>query len=60
MPATIQVKSNGDAKNISEFHGHCAQILSGLFKKLVVSSYLSIEIVDKVFAVPQNYNLSII
>jgi len=47
---------NGGAKKIIDFHGYCAQILSGLFKKLVVSSYLSIEIADKVFSVPQNYN----
>ena len=47
---------NGGAKKIIDFHGYCAQILSGLFKKLVVSSYLSVEIVDKVFSVPQNYN----
>jgi D-alanyl-lipoteichoic acid acyltransferase DltB (MBOAT superfamily) len=48
--------NDGGSKAIINFHEYGASILNGLFKKLVISSYLSIEIVDKVFAVPSNYS----
>ena len=46
---------NGGAKNISNPGQHIFYILMGLFKKLVVSSWLTILVVDNVFAVPANY-----
>ncbi len=52
-----QIQDSG-AKEIKDFYYSGSQILLGLFKKLVISSYLTLEITDKVFAVPQNYNWS--
>ena len=47
---------NGGAKTIENFPEQIALILSGLFKKLVIASYLTTNIVDNVFAVPQNHS----
>lgn len=50
-----QIK-NGGAKTIENIQENFAQILSGLFKKVVIASYLTINLVDDVFAVPQNHS----
>lgn len=47
---------NGGAKTIENFPEQIALILSGLFKKLVIASYLTTNIVDNVFPVPQNHS----
>jgi len=50
-----QLKQGG-AKIIDNLWENLFLILSGLFKKIVVSSYLTMNIVDSVFAVPQNHS----
>jgi D-alanyl-lipoteichoic acid acyltransferase DltB (MBOAT superfamily) len=47
---------NGGAKTIENLQENFAFILSGLFKKIVIVSYLTVNIVDDVFAVPQNHS----
>lgn len=47
---------NGGAKKIENIHAHIFLILSGLFKKLVIASSLTTNIVNDVFAVPQNHS----
>jgi D-alanyl-lipoteichoic acid acyltransferase DltB (MBOAT superfamily) len=47
---------NGGARTIENLQENFAFILSGLFKKVVVASYLTVNIVDDVFAVPQNHS----
>lgn len=46
---------NGGAKEIKDVYGNIFHILLGLFKKLVISSWLTILVIDNVFAVPANY-----
>lgn len=55
----IQLK-NGGAKKIENLYGNFTLIFLGLFKKLVISSYLANNITDNVFTVPENYSSSII
>jgi len=55
----IQLKDGG-AKKIENLAENFALILMGLFKKLVISSYLTISITDDVFAVPENHSPLII
>ncbi|MFH0792155.1 MAG: MBOAT family O-acyltransferase [bacterium] len=47
---------NGGAKTIDNIDLYFTMILTGLFKKLVLASYLSAAIVDNVFSVPQNHS----
>ena len=55
----IQLKDGG-AKKIENLAENFALILVGLFKKLVISSYLTLAITDDVFAVPENHSSIII
>ena len=50
-----QVK-NGGTKNIDNLYENFALILSGLFKKVVIASYLTVNLVDNVFSVPENHS----
>ena len=50
-----QLKEGG-ADKVYNFHKYGMLIVNGLFKKLIVSSFLTVELVDPVFAVPQNYS----
>ncbi len=50
-----QLKAGG-AQKIENLEQNFVFILSGLFKKLVISSYLTLNIVNDVFAVPQNHS----
>ncbi|MDD5145496.1 MAG: MBOAT family protein [Candidatus Pacebacteria bacterium] len=47
---------NGGAKEIDNLYGNVSLVLLGLFKKLVISSYLALNLTDDVFAVPQNHS----
>lgn len=47
---------NGGQKNIENLEENFALILIGLFKKIVIASYLTTNLVDDVFAVPQNHS----
>ena len=47
---------NGGSKIIENINENFALILGGLFKKIVIVSYLTVNIVDDVFAVPQNHS----
>jgi len=47
---------DGGAKKIENFYHHLTLIFLGLFKKLVISSYLVLSITDDVFAVPENHS----
>jgi len=51
---------DGGAKNIDNFHENITLITLGLFKKLVISSYLVLNLTDDVFAVPGNHSPLII
>jgi len=51
---------DGGAKKIENLYENFTLIFLGLFKKLVISSYLVANIADDVFAVPENYSSSII
>lgn len=51
---------NGGAKKIENLYQHITLIISGLFKKLVISSYLVLNLTDNVFAVPENHSSIII
>ncbi len=51
----VQLKGGG-AKTIENPEENFALILTGLFKKIVIASYLTTNIVDDVFAVPQNHS----
>lgn len=55
----IQLK-NGGAKKIENLYENITLIFLGLFKKIVISSYLTLAITDDVFAVPENYSSFII
>lgn len=55
----IQLKDGG-AKKIENLYENFTLIFLGLFKKLVISSYLVANITDDVFAVPENYSSAII
>ena len=55
----LQLKDGG-AKKIENLHENFTLIILGLFKKLVISSYLVANITDDVFAVPENYSSLII
>lgn len=47
---------NGGARYVENFNENLTLIFLGLFKKLVVSSYLVLNITDDVFAVPENHS----
>ena len=51
----IQLK-NGGSRKIENLQENITLILIGLFKKLVISSYLVLNITDDVFAVPENHS----
>jgi D-alanyl-lipoteichoic acid acyltransferase DltB (MBOAT superfamily) len=51
---------NGGAKKIENLYENIALIFFGLFKKLAISSYLTLLITDDVFAVPENHSSFII
>jgi len=51
----VQLKDGG-AKTIENLEENFTLILIGLFKKIVIASYLTVNIVDDVFAVPQNHS----
>jgi alginate O-acetyltransferase complex protein AlgI len=51
----IQLK-NGGNRGITDFYGNITLIILGLFKKLVLSSFLVLNLTDDVFAVPQNHS----
>jgi len=55
----VQLKDGG-AKKINDLYGNFTLIFLGLFKKLVISSYLVVNITDDVFAVPENYSSLVI
>lgn len=55
----IQLK-NGGSKKIENLAENFTLILMGLFKKLVISSYLTLSVTDDVFAVPENHGPFII
>ena len=48
---------NGGAKKIDQPYHYFTLLFLGLFKKVVISSYLSLNIVDNVFAVPESHSL---
>ena len=48
---------NGGAKKIDNLYQYLSLFLVGLFKKLVIVSYLTTNLVDDVFAVPENHSL---
>lgn len=50
-----QLEKSG-AKKIENSAEYFSLIIGGLFKKLVISSYLTVALVDKVLAVPQNHS----
>ena len=47
---------NGGSRVIENINENFALILGGLFKKIVIASYLTVNLVDDVFAVPQNHS----
>jgi D-alanyl-lipoteichoic acid acyltransferase DltB (MBOAT superfamily) len=49
----LREKSNNKIEN---FYTHITLIALGLFKKLIISTWLSTELVDDVFAVPENHS----
>jgi len=51
----IQLKAGG-AKKLENLYENVTLILLGLFKKLVISTYLVVNITDDVFAVPENHS----
>ncbi len=51
----IQLK-NGGQKTMENLEENFTLILVGLFKKIVIASYLTVNVVDDVFAVPQNHS----
>jgi len=51
----VQLK-NGGAKRINDFYEYLTLFLVGLFKKLLISSYLVLSITNDVFAVPENHS----
>ncbi len=46
---------NGGAKKIDKLYEYLSLFLLGLFKKLVIVSYLTSNIIDNTFAVPENH-----
>jgi D-alanyl-lipoteichoic acid acyltransferase DltB (MBOAT superfamily) len=54
-----QLKGSG-AKNIENLYENITLIILGLLKKLVISSYLVLNLTDNVFAVPENHSPLII
>jgi D-alanyl-lipoteichoic acid acyltransferase DltB (MBOAT superfamily) len=51
---------NGGAKTIENLYLNITLIILGLFKKLVISSYLVLNLTDNVFAVPENHSSLVI
>ncbi|MFA5012941.1 MAG: MBOAT family O-acyltransferase [Candidatus Paceibacterota bacterium] len=51
---------DGGAKKIENFSENMTLIAIGLFKKIVISSYLIIAITDNVFAVPENHSALVV
>ena len=51
---------NGGAKEIDGLYKYLSLFLIGLFKKLVIVSYLTANLVDDVFAVPENHSFTAI
>lgn len=51
---------NGGAKRINNLYEYLTLFLVGLFKKLLISSYLVLSITDDVFAVPENHSFLMI
>ncbi|MCX6790901.1 MAG: MBOAT family protein [Candidatus Gribaldobacteria bacterium] len=47
---------NGGNRVITDFYDNITLIILGLFKKLVLSSFLVLNLTDDVFAVPQNHS----
>mgnify|MGYP001576863748 CR=1 FL=1 len=47
---------NGGAKTIDNAPEYLSLILGGLFKKVVIASYLTVNLVDDAFSVPQNHS----
>jgi len=47
---------NGGVKKIENLWENLSLIILGLFKKLVISSYLALNITNNVFAVPENHS----
>jgi D-alanyl-lipoteichoic acid acyltransferase DltB (MBOAT superfamily) len=47
---------NGGEKTIENLYQNITLIILGLFKKLVISSYLVLNLTDNVFAVPENHS----
>ena len=52
--------ANGGSKRINDFYENLSLIVLGLFKKIIVSSYLVIYLTDDVFAVPENHSSLVI
>ncbi len=48
--------NNGGAKKIENLYYYVTLIFLGLFKKIVISSYLVIGITDDILTVPENYS----
>jgi D-alanyl-lipoteichoic acid acyltransferase DltB (MBOAT superfamily) len=55
-PDFLPQLKNGGAKQIEDLWGSFSLIILGFFKKLVISSYLALNITADVFAVPQNHS----
>ncbi len=51
---------DGGVKRIENLYENFALIFLGLFKKIVISSYLTLSITDDVFAVPANHSSQVI
>jgi len=51
---------NGGARNIGQIHYYVTLIMVGLFKKLLIVNYLTVNITDDVFIVPQNHGSIVI
>lgn len=51
---------DGGVKKIENFSENMTLIIIGLFKKIVISSYLIITITDNVFAVPENHSVLVV
>ncbi|MFA5947759.1 MAG: MBOAT family O-acyltransferase [Candidatus Gracilibacteria bacterium] len=55
-PEFLSQLKNGGAKAIEDIWESFSFIILGLFKKIVISSYLVLSITDDVFAVPENHS----
>jgi D-alanyl-lipoteichoic acid acyltransferase DltB (MBOAT superfamily) len=54
-----QLKKGG-ARKIENFHYYLSLIFFGLFKKLIIASWLSLSIVEDTFAAPENHSFFIL